>query len=189
MRNKLTPIILTAVLLAALLLLLRLPESDSPVSPIHETNKPAMTSAPEPQKGEPIYEPVSADDPVVSDKQAEIRTLIQSVYAMRDRYVSSLKEMEEAAKAEYLSLPEEDRTYENKESIAKRYIDAAYSLEAECDTEIDEVCAGLGELLLETDGDFSIISKVRYIYASEKAAMKDGISQTYKEFFYQEDRK
>ena len=80
-------------------------------------------------------------------------------------------------------MPEEERTQENKEAIATRYINSAYSLEKECDAKIESICSELGELLLETNGDFSLVNKVRYSYASEKAAMKDEITQTYTEFF------
>lgn len=129
------------------------------------------------------YNPEKSDDPDILAKQERIRELIRSVYTLRDYYVSMLNSMESAAKAEYLALPEAERTQENKESIATRYINSAYSLESECDGKIDAICSELGELLLEINGDFSIVNKVRYTYASEKAAMKDEITQNYTEFF------
>lgn len=129
------------------------------------------------------YNPEKSDDPDTLAKQERIRELIRSVYTLRDYYVSMLNSMESTAKAEYLALPEAERTQENKESIATRYINSAYSLESECDGKIDAICSELGELLLEINGDFSIVNKVRYTYASEKAAMKDEITQNYTEFF------
>lgn len=155
---------------------------------------PQETEAPSPQPvpdstpsksgdGDIEYEPDYTDDPDILAKQARIRALIQEVYSLRDYYVSKLNSMEASAKAEYTALPEEEHTQENKESIATRYINSAYSLESECDGKIDSICGELGDLLLETGGDFSIINKVRYTYASEKAAMKDEIKQTYYEFF------
>ena len=129
------------------------------------------------------YNPEKSDDPDILAKQERIRELIRSVYSLRDYYVSMLNSMESTAKAEYLALPEAERTQENKESIATRYINSAYSLESECDGKIDAICSELGELLLEINGDFSIVNKVRYTYASEKAAMKDEITQNYTEFF------
>lgn len=129
------------------------------------------------------YNPEKSDDPDILAKQERIRELIRSVYTLRDYYVSMLNSMESTAKAEYLALPEAERTQENKESIATRYINSAYSLESECDGKIDAICSELGELLLEINGDFSIVNKVRYTYASEKAAMKDEITQNYTEFF------
>lgn len=129
------------------------------------------------------YSPEKSDDPDILAKQERIRELIRSVYTLRDYYVSMLNSMESTAKAEYLALPEAERTQENKESIATRYINSAYSLESECDGKIDAICSELGELLLEINGDFSIVNKVRYTYASEKAAMKDEITQNYTEFF------
>ena len=129
------------------------------------------------------YNPEKSDDPDILAKQERIRELIRSVYTLRDYYVSMLNSMESTAKAEYLALPEAERTQENKEAIATRYINSAYSLEKECDAKIESICSELGELLLETNGDFSLVNKVRYSYASEKAAMKDEITQTYTEFF------
>lgn len=129
------------------------------------------------------YNPEKSDDPDTLAKQERIRELIRSVYTLRDYYVSMLNSMESTAKAEYLALSEAERTQENKESIATRYINSAYSLESECDGKIDAICSELGELLLEINGDFSIVNKVRYTYASEKAAMKDEITQNYTEFF------
>lgn len=129
------------------------------------------------------YNPEKSDDPDILAKQERIRELIRSVYTLRDYYVSMLNSMESTAKAEYLALPEAERTQENKESIATRYINSAYSLESECDGKIDAICSELGELLLEINGDFSIVNKVRYTYSSEKAAMKDEITQNYTEFF------
>jgi len=164
-------------------------QSPSPTSP-QESKKPAEPSpsaSQKPQKsdngGEIVYEPEDTDDPEILAKQARIRELIRQVYALRDHYVSKLRSMESSAKAEYLALPDEEKTQENKESIAKQYISSAYSLESECDGKIDSICSEMGELLLETDGDFSIINKVRYTYASEKAAMKSEVKQTYSEFF------
>lgn len=147
--------------------------SDAPVSP-----------GPEPSQSEVIsYDPEETDDPDILEKQRRIRELIRNVYALRDYYVTKLHSMEADAKSEYFALPEEERTQENKEAIATRYINSAYSLEKECDAKIESICSELGELLLETNGDFSLVNKVRYSYASEKAAMKDEITQTYTEFF------
>lgn len=148
-------------------------QSDTPASP-----------TPPPTQGEDIpYTPEKTEDPDALAKQERIRELIQSVYSLRNYYVSELNSMEKAARAEYFALPEEERTQANKESIATRYINSAYGLESECDGKIDAICAELGELLLETNGDFSLVNKVRYTYASEKAAMKDEIKQNYSEFF------
>lgn len=158
--------------------------SDGTISVVPKSTESPETPIPSPaQSGEIVYEPEETDDPDILAKQARVRELIQEVYSLRDYYVSKLSAMEASAKAEYLALPEEEHTQENKESIATNYINAAYSLESECDAKIDAICTELGELLMDTGDDFSIINKVRYTYASEKASMKDEIKQTYSEFF------
>lgn len=149
-----------------------------------EPSQPQVTPSQAPtQSGKINYQPEDSDDPDILAKQARIRELIQEVYSLRSYYVSKLNSMEATAKAEYFALPEEERTQDNKDSIATRYINSAYGLESECDGKIDAICGELSKLLLETNGDLSIINKVRYTYASEKAAMKDQIKQTYSEFF------
>ena len=160
---------------------------DGKISVVPQTPEPSDTVVMptlSPSQNDTIqYNPEKSDDPDILAKQERIRELIRSVYTLRDYYVSMLNSMESTAKAEYLALPEAERTQENKESIATRYINSAYSLESECDGKIDAICSELGELLLEINGDFSIVNKVRYTYASEKAAMKDEITQNYTEFF------
>lgn len=159
-----------------------------PQSPEPSQSQPHVSPSKSPPQsqlhgGEISYEPEDSDDPDVLAKQARIRELIHEVYSLKNYYVSKINSMEATAKSEYLALPDEEHTQDNKESIASRYINSAYSLEAECDSKIDSICSELGVLLLETNGDFSLINKVRYTYASEKATMKDEIKQTYSEFF------
>ncbi len=188
-------IIIVAVLLlfSAALFFARLQDNGQKIE--FEGGMPAIVSkesasddvpvSPDPTQSQDVisYDPEESDDSDILEKQARIRELILNVYALRDYYVTKLHSMESDAKAEYFALPEEERTQDNKEAIATRYINSAYSLEKECDARIEAICSELGELLFETNGDFSLVNKVRYSYASEKAAMKDEITQTYAEFF------
>lgn len=119
------------------------------------------------------------NDPAVKAKQARIRELIQEVFSLRDYYKGSISSLEAQATAEYKGLPAEEHTSENKQAIANKYVNSAYSLENECDGRINAICSELEELLLETDGDFSIVNKVRYTYASEKASTKSELKSTY----------
>jgi len=118
----------------------------------------------------------------VQEPQARIDALIESVYDLRDYYITQLDVLDQSAREEYSGLEDADRTRDRRDDIASRYIKAAYSLEAECDGIIDDICTELGTLLLETDGDFTVINRVRYTYASEKVAKKDEIARNYSEY-------
>ena len=174
MSKKQTIITVTVLLLflAALLCFARLQDNGQKIEleggrPVIVSKEPISSDAPvspdpEPSQSEVIsYDPEETDDPDILEKQGRIRELILNVYALRDFYVTKLHSMEADAKSEYFALPEEERTQENKEAIATRYINSAYSLEKECDAKIESICSELGELLLETNGDFSLVNKVR----------------------------
>ena len=130
------------------------------------TAQPTQTASEKESATEPTEETISRVD-----------ELIAMVYALKDEYTARLAAIEQAGIAEYNSLAE--KTEEKKEEIAMRCVEKAYALEKECDGRIDDICYELGVLLVQENGDMSIINKIRYVYASEKTAAKNELTERY----------
>lgn len=129
----------------------------------------------EPEETAPT-EPPTEDH---AEIQAQIDALIARTYALCDEYTARLAALEAAALAEYEALQPEKRTEEAVRAIALYYSDQAYYLEGECDAIMDEICAELSFLLLEIDGDLTLVNDVRYAYAQKKAEEKARFMSAY----------
>lgn len=155
-----------------------LPNGTEQNSDNNEEEPSANTTAPSagtaPQETTPTES--AADD---AELQAQIDALIARTYALCDEYTARLAALEAAALAEYDALLPEKRTEEAVRAIALYYSDQAYYLENECDAIMDEICTELSYLLLESDGDLSLVNDVRYAYAQKKAAEKARFMSAY----------
>lgn len=152
-------------------------EPDVPATQAGQTDgtstEPSVSDAP---VTEPDEEPTTAP---AEDLQARIDELIDTVYALKDEYTARLYAIEAAAIAEYKALPENEKTEENKRQIALRCVDEAYALEKECDGRIDDICYELGVLLIKNGGKMALVNEIRYVYASEKTAAKNELTERY----------
>ncbi|MBE6928302.1 MAG: hypothetical protein E7467_07450 [Ruminococcaceae bacterium] len=150
-----------------------------------ETTQPTETTEPSVPETEPTtlppltVPPTEETDPALQEKLDRIEELVDSVYSLRDEYISRLKQIEQDGIARYNALPEEEQTEERKQAIAFECVDAAYALEKECDARIDTICAELGYLLIQTGNDQSLVSEIRYVYAVEKANAKSELMERY----------
>lgn len=168
------------------------PESTAPSqteessTPTTEEPSAPSTSLPEPTDP-PVTEPSHSTEPTentdLAAKEARIDELVTEVYGLRDYYTAQLLALEAAAVSEYESLPPEERTPERKQDIAFACIDAAYALEDECDSRMDAICQELSYLLLETGGSMSLITDIRYAYASEKESARSAFLEKYADYF------
>lgn len=157
-----------------------------PTEPVPTEPVPTEPVVTEPQPTEPdaSTEPdAPTEDPELAAKEARIEELVAEVYALRDHYTAQLLALEASAIAEYEALPPEERTPERKQAIAFSCIDAAYALEDACDARMDAICQELSYLLLETGGSMSLITDIRYAYASEKESTRTAFLEKYADYF------
>ena len=154
----------------------------SQTEPSSET-EPTDSTQPTEKPTQPTEPPVSEPDDGLADKKARIDALVAEVYALRDYYTAQLLALEASAIAQYEALSPEERTPQRKEDIALNCIDAAYALENECDARMDAICQELSYLLLETGGSMSLVTDIRYAYASEKETARTAFLQKYANYF------
>lgn len=145
--------------------------------------EPTESSRPTEDPARPTEPPATEPENDPAAKEARIEALVAEVYALRDHYVAQLIALEASAKAQYDALPPEERTPQKKQDIALSCIDAAYALESECDARMDSICSELSHLLLETGGSMSLITDIRYAYASEKETARTAFLQKYANYF------
>ena len=116
----------------------------------------------------PAEQPKPAEDAY----QKELSAIVAKVYVLREEYTITLDNMYEAAKAEYIAMPEAQRTKSNLAKMAGRYLDEATDLEKECDSRMDAIVAEMEKLIRENKGDMSLVDTVVYTYANEKSLKK-----------------
>lgn len=155
--------------------------SSSETEAAPETTRPPQTEPIPTTEAPTTQEPTENTD--MEAAEARIDELVDEVYALREYYTAQLAQLEAAAIAEYEALPPEERTPERKQEIALRTIDRAYALEDACDSRMDAICEELSYLLLETGGSFSLVTDIRYAYASEKEAARTEFLNKYADYF------
>ncbi len=139
------------------------PPSDK--APVQDTSPPKQETPPETtQTEQPVLQ--------VSDYQKQLATIIAEVYVLREEFLIKLDNLMHQAKAEYLSLPAEERKGTKLSSLAGKYFSTAYNLELECDTRMKEIVARMEKLLSENGGDLSIAQAVLDTYLNEKTLKK-----------------
>jgi hypothetical protein len=114
----------------------------------------------------------SNDIAAIELKKQRINELVAEVYVMRDSYVAKLNAIESAGRTKYASLPAEQRTKAAKSEIASECISQASALEGQCDSQMDSILSEMTTLLKETNGDTTLVSRVRGTYAEQKAITK-----------------
>ncbi|MDD6188461.1 MAG: hypothetical protein PUB32_02630 [Clostridiales bacterium] len=126
-------------------------------------NTPVPTESPK---------PVEPDENEKTDYQQELSAIVAQVYVLQAEYTGILDNMFEAAKAEYLALPKEQRTRSNMLSIGSRYLNEATELEKQCDAEMDDIVSSMASLIEANNGDMDLVDTVIYTYANEKSLKK-----------------
>lgn len=124
------------------------------------TNSGSSAAPSEPQK------------PADNAYQQELSGYVAEIYVLQAEYTGQLESMFAAAKAEYLALPEDQRTQSNKASIASKYLSMASGLEGQCDAKMDGIVSSMESLIRANNGDMSLVDTVVYTYANEKSLKK-----------------
>ena len=93
------------------------------------------------------------------------------MYVLKSNFESRLGALYEQAKADYISVPNEQRSARKNEVIKKVYSQAV-ALEKECDENVEKVLSELNSILTRTGDNKSIITKIRNSYNDEKSLKK-----------------
>lgn len=114
-----------------------------------------------------------SDDSTVSEdlnkKNAEIAQLIGKIYVLKAKFTSELDGVEDWVYAEIKKLtPEEKKSKASKVRIGREAYSMALALEADCDSQMDEILDRLTVLLEETGQSTSLVSEIRKAYENEK---------------------
>ena len=125
-----------------------------------------------PEQPAETAEPAELPKPAEQVYQRELSALIAKVYVLREEYTMALDDMYDAAKADYNALPEEKRTKRDLINLAGSYLDRANALEAQCDSQMDEIVTAMESLIRANGGDMALVDKVVYTYANEKSLKK-----------------
>ena len=125
-----------------------------------------------PEQPAETAEPAELPKPAEQVYQRELSALIAKVYVLREEYTMALDDMYDAAKADYNALSEEKRSKWYLISLAGSYLDRANALEAQCDSQMDEIVTAMESLIRANGGDMALVDKVVYTYANEKSLKK-----------------
>ena len=134
-------------------------------------SEPSVSST-VPEQPVETAKPVELPKPAEQAYQRELSALIAKVYVLREEYTMALDDMYNAAKADYKALPEEKRTKRDLMNLAGSYLDRANALEAQCDSQMDEIVTAMESLIRANGGDMALVDKVVYTYANEKSLKK-----------------
>ena len=122
----------------------------------------------------------TAETPAEAAYEAEIRTLINQLYAVRSRAESGLNSAIASAKAEYKALPAEKQTTARKISICMGKSGELKSLESSCDKEVADIVSQMRTILTENGQPTTLADQAMSTYKAEKSAMYSSLmSQLY----------
>lgn len=115
----------------------------------------------------------TSDDSTVSEdlneKNAEIAQLIGKIYVLKAKFTSELDAVEQWVHSEYNKLTaEEKKSRSAKVKIGREAYSRALALEADCDSQIDDILNRLTLLLEETGQSTALVSEIRKAYENEK---------------------
>ena len=162
------------------------PESSAPEVTATPTPKPSSTPAPEATSA-PTSTPAPAtaspgetssaagSAPELTEKEEyanALAELVAEVYVMREEFTAQLDEMYAAAKAEYMAMPESERSRKKLISWASGYITKASALEKQCDAKMDDILIRVQQLAEQYGQDTSIVNTLASSYALEKSIQK-----------------
>ena len=116
--------------------------------------------------------PAPAEKPAGSSYQKKLSALIAKVYVLREEYTMALDNMYDTAKAEYIAMPEKDRTKSDLVKMTSRYLAKVTDLEKECDGKMDKVITAMETLIDDNNGDKSLPDTVFHAYVNEKSLKK-----------------
>lgn len=144
------------------------------VTPSQPPQIPA--SVPVSLPGSPVQtEPPAAETPPADPSEAdrdELARLIARIYVLQEQYTAWLESERQAAIDEYLAIPEEARTAQQKFNIGLQYIALAESKEKECDAEMAAVEEAIRAVLARLGESDELVNEIQAAYEQEKATQK-----------------
>lgn len=101
-----------------------------------------------------------------------IASNIIQLYSYKAYYLGQLGQIEKSAKADYIALPNKDRTLVSKQAIVDKYLGVANALLVECDSKVSSIMSSIEKKLKENNMDTSIVGQIKDSYEEEKALKK-----------------
>ncbi len=111
-------------------------------------------------------------NPAAGITDERVARLVARMYVLKSQYTGSVEGIVASMKADYMSLPADQRTTSAKAGIATSYMGQINALEAQCDAQVDAIVTELRQVLKETGGDASLADAIVTAYANEKQATK-----------------
>ena len=141
--------------------------------PTEEETQALQSGAITPEElAQTLAEPEKPENPEADAPSAELSALIARVLILQKLYVGRLEALEEEAKAEYRTMPEEQRKKTELVEWASGYVKRATEMERECDAQIDGIVGEMLAVIRDNGGDAELPDKVLYSYAEEKRLKK-----------------
>lgn len=121
----------------------------------------------------PSTQPTTEETPTAEElAQQVVNDAVSTLYGYQTEFLTALEELYTRAKEDYLALPEEERTSENRDSIALGYAIEGAILEAECDNLVLALLADLTADLNELGASTDITHEIKESYVAEKTEKK-----------------
>lgn len=132
---------------------------------VDETGKPITKEELESSKKE------NSEDNKEKDNSQRASECVARMYVLKSNFESRLAALAGEAKADYISVPLEQRKGRKAEVVKKIY-SRATELENECDSKVEIVLKELDSILKESGEDRSIVNRIRQSYNEEKSLKK-----------------
>lgn len=123
-----------------------------------------------PQKEAAASSAPAAESSQLSGYEAELKVLIQRVYAVKARAEKGLDSCIASAKEEYWALPQKQQTQTRKVMIVVSKAGELRALQASCDKEMDEIVSQMRKLLQENGQSTALADEVMQAYNAEKSS-------------------
>ena len=112
---------------------------------------------------------LTAEEEEFNKRTAE---LVAKMYVIKADFMGTLSSFEANIKAQYKSLPAEERTQATKAKIVSENMSYITGLEAQCDAQVKAVTDELTELLIANGKDTSLVDAINSAYTNEKELKK-----------------
>lgn len=112
---------------------------------------------------------LTAEEEEFNKRTAE---LVAKMYVIKADFMGTLSSFEANIKAQYKSLPAEERTQATKAKIVSENMSYITGLEAQCDAQVKAVTDELTELLTANGKDTSLVDAINSAYTNEKELKK-----------------
>lgn len=143
--------------------------------PVLETQAPAPeASQPQPSQdaGGSSGSDANSQQQAEAQAWAEIQGYVNQLYQVEAKYQGYLSGVVADAKAEFLALPKEQRTQQNKISIVWAKADTLIAQEKNCDAEVEGILSNIQAVLNRIGDSSNLVSEIRAYYENSKANWK-----------------